>query len=260
MFNEIRKRFHPLWRLRKLAWYRSLQNAVDPDVAIRMNKFQVYLKLLRDLSLILPHQGKEIATKNAFSLLLLQHPVDVFLDVGANIGTFSWLAKEHGVSEIFMFEPDHTNCRLLMRTLHSNRLEHMFVVPFAASSSAGVAVFYPDQASGATGSLENHCLNPHSLHAHYGMDETFAVPTLPLNLFTDFCLGKRVVIKIDVEGAEASVFAGALDLIKQTLPWIIVECFEPSNLAILQQLGYTIKSLEENNNYLLKPPAFVNLC
>ena len=257
MFNQIRKRFHPLWRLRKLAWYRSLQDAVDPDVAIRMNGLQVYLKLLRDLSLVLPHQGKEVATKKAFSLLLLQHSVDVFLDVGANIGSFSWLAKEHGVNDIFMFEPDRTNCRLLMRTLHSNRLEHMFVVPFAASASAGVAVYYPDRASGATGSLSNDRLNPHSLHAHYGIGESLAVPTLPLNLFTDFCLGKRVAIKIDVEGAEASVFAGALDLIRQTLPWIIVECFEPSKLAVLQQLGYTTQSLEENNNYLLKPPAFV---
>ena len=73
----------------------------------------------------------------------------------------------------------------------------------------------------------------------------------------DFCLGKRVAIKIDVEGAEVCVFAGALDLIRQALPWIIVECFEPSKLALLQQLGYTTQSLEENHNYLLKPPAFV---
>jgi FkbM family methyltransferase len=257
MLNQIRKRFHPLWRLRKLAWYRSLQNMVDLDVAIRMNGVQVYLKLLRDLSLILPHQGNEIVTKKAFSLMLLQHPVDVFLDVGANIGSYSWLAKEHGVNDIFMFEPDRTNCRLLMRTLRANRLEHMFVVPFAASASAGVAVFYPDRASGATGSLENHRLNPHSLHAAYGMGGSIAVPTLPLDLFTDFCHGKSVAIKIDVEGAEASVFEGALDLIRQTLPWIILECFEPAKLSILSPLGYTIQSLEENGNYLLRPPALV---
>jgi len=66
-----------------------------------------------------------------------------------------------------------------------------------------------------------------------------------------------VAIKIDVEGAEASVFEGALDLIKHTLPWIIVECFEPSKLSVLSPLGYTIQSLEENGNYLLRPPALV---
>lgn len=70
MFNQIRKRFHPLWRLRQWAWYRTFQDLVDPDLAIRMNGLQVYLKLLRDLSLILPHHGKECTTKQAFSSLL----------------------------------------------------------------------------------------------------------------------------------------------------------------------------------------------
>ena len=257
MLNQIRKRFHPLWRLRQWAWYRKVQDLVDPDVAIRMNGLKVYLKLLRDLSLILPHQGKESATQQAFSSLLGGGAVDVFVDVGANIGSYSWLAKEHRVRDIFMFEPDRTNCRLLMRTLRANRLEHVFLVPFAASASAGVATFYPDRASGATGSLENHRLNAHSLHAAYGMGESLAVPTLPLDLFADFCHGKRVLIKIDVEGAEASVFAGAMDLIRQTLPVIIVECFEPSKLEVMKPLGYAIQSLEENGNYLLMPPGFV---
>ena len=109
MINYIRKRFHPLWRLRQWAWYRKVQERVDPDVAIRMNGLKVYLKLLRDLSLILPHQGKENATKEAFALLLgWGHPVDVFFDVGANIGTYSWLAKDRQVNDIFMFEPDRT--------------------------------------------------------------------------------------------------------------------------------------------------------
>jgi FkbM family methyltransferase len=255
MLNQIRRRFHPLWRLRQLAWYRKLQDLVDPDVAIRMHGFKVYLKLLRDLSLILPHQGKESATKEAFSSLLGGGGVDVFFDVGANIGSYSWLAKQRQVKDIFMLEPDRTNCRLLMRTLRTNRLEHVFLVPFAASMSAGVTAFYPDRASGATGSLENDRLNPHSLHAAYGMGESLAVPTLPLDLFAEFCHGKRVLIKIDVEGAEGSVFAGAMDLIRQNLPVIIVECFEPSKLAVMEALGYTIRSLEENGNYLLTPPG-----
>ena len=148
-----------------------------------MNGLKVYLKLLRDLSLILPHQGKENATKEAFALLLgWGHPVDVFFDVGANIGTYSWLAKDRQVNDIFMFEPDCTNCRLLMRTLRANRLEHVFVVPFAASASAGLAEFYPDRASGATGSLENHRLNPYSLHALYGMGES--LPCQPCRLIS----------------------------------------------------------------------------
>lgn len=255
MLNQIRNRFHPLWRLRQMSGYRKLQELVDPDVAIRMQGLKVYMKLLRDLSVILPHQGKENATKDAFSSLLRGgHPFDVFFDVGANIGCYSWLAREHGVTDIFMFEPDRANCRLLFRTLEANRLEHVFVLPFAAASSATVSIFYPDRASGATGSLVNQRLNPGSLHAAYGVGDSLAVPTLPLDVFTDFCRGKRVFIKIDVEGAEASVFAGAMELIRQTWPYIIVECFEPSRLEFFELLGYVLQPLQENSNFLLIPP------
>ena len=138
ILNHIRKRFHPLWRLRQWAWYRKMQDLLDPDVTISMNGLKVYLKLLRDLSLILPHHGKEAGTKEVFSSLLSAQSVDVFFDVGANIGSYSWLATQHQVVDIFMFEPEHTNCRLLRRTLQANCLSHVFVVPFAAAASAGV--------------------------------------------------------------------------------------------------------------------------
>lgn len=251
MLNAIRAKYHPLWRLRQFEWYRNLQLAVDPDFAIGLNGCTVYVKLLRDLSLILPHRGQEAVTKSVFSSLLSRYEVDVFFDVGANVGMYSWIAKECNVRDIFMFEPDQTNCRLLMRTLQSNSLEHVFLVPFAASATAGVSSFFPDKASGATGSLE---INPHSLHLAYGVGESTAVPTLPLDLFAGFCLHKRVLIKIDVEGAEEAVIAGAMNLIQQNWPLIIIECFSESRLDSLRSLGYSVTSLEESHNYLLVPP------
>ena len=44
--------------------------------------------------------------------------IDVlFLDVGANIGIYSWMARKYCDGQIFMFEPDVTNCRLLLKTM-----------------------------------------------------------------------------------------------------------------------------------------------
>jgi FkbM family methyltransferase len=168
------------------------------------------------------------------------------------------------VSDIFIFEPDRTNCRLLMRTLRANRLEHVFLVPFAASASAGVTTFYPDRASGASGSLENHCQNAHSLHAAYGMGESLAVPTLPLDLFADFCHGKRVLIKIDVEGHELEVLRGAETTLEvNKFPPIIFEAwtwkpwYQEKRQEVfkhLTDLGYKIRELGENN--LAQHPAY----
>lgn len=234
--------------------YRKLQNLIDPDVAIGVHGFNVYVKFLRDLGLILSREGQEQSVMAIVSTLLTTTKYDVFIDVGANIGIYSWLAKKHRVSDIFMFEPDQTNIRLLMRTLMANHFQHVFLVPFAASEVAGVANFFPDHASGTTGSLS---LNSHSLHAAYGVSDVMVVPTLPLDTFTDFCCNKRVLIKIDVEGAEASVINGALCFIEQVKPVLIVECFDVSRLHVLESLGYLAYALDDKGNYLLQPPGFV---
>ena len=47
------------------------------------------MKLLRDLGLILPHDGKEEKTREVFDQLLRAQSPDVFLDIGANVGIYS---------------------------------------------------------------------------------------------------------------------------------------------------------------------------
>jgi FkbM family methyltransferase len=197
--------------------------------------------------------GKEHETLETVASLLAQNKINVFIDVGANVGIYSWLAKAYNVDFIFMFEPDPINCRLLQRSLFANHFQNIFLVPFAASSFAGVENFYPDLASGATGSL---ALNPHSLHLAYGVKKPIAVPTLPLDTYVDFCTNKMLMIKIDVEGAESSVFAGAMRLIQQVYPLIIVECFDSSKLDLFKPLGYSLQPLDANGNFLLTPPGF----
>lgn len=253
MFNLIRRRFHPLYQLRKLPWYRKFQSFVDPDFAINIHGSKVYLKLLRDLSMVLLPMGKERESLEMFATLLGTSKFNVFIDVGTNVGLYSWLAKKFKVDNIFMFEPDPINCRLLSKTLRANHFQNVFLVPFASSALVGVDNFYPDRASGTTGSL---ALNPHSLHAAYGVDQAIAVATLPLDIYVDFCRHKNVMIKIDVEGAESSVFSGAMRFIQEVHPLIFVECFDPSRLNVLKPLGYSFHALDTSGNFLLTPPGF----
>jgi FkbM family methyltransferase len=253
MFNLIRRRFHPLYQLRKLGWHRMIQSLIDPDISIRIHGSKVYVKLLRDLSMILSPLGKEQESLGMVATLLGRTKFNVFIDIGANVGIYSWLAKKYKVDNILMFEPDPINCRLLLRSLFVNQFQNVFLVPFAASAQAGVENFYVDRASGATGSL---ALNPHSFYVDYGGEHSIAVPTLPLDIYVDFCRLKKVMIKIDVEGAETSVFAGAMRLIKEVYPLIFVECFDSSRLDVLKPLGYSFHPLDTNGNFLLTPPGF----
>ena len=256
MFSLIRKQYHPLFHLRKLPGFRKLQRAIDPDVWIQEPSGGVmFVKLLRDLSLILPHDGKEAATRHRFDQLLREQKPEVFLDIGANVGIYSWHAKSLAVPVILMFEPDGVNAQLLARTIKANRFAGVFLIPCAVSANVGVAEFVVDHASGATGSLMDDSGNALSLHSAYGMKAAVACPTICLDAYTDYCSGKAVVLKIDVEGAEELVFQGGRRFFSEVRPWMIVECFEPKRLNWLSQLGYELDPIDENGNYMLTPPS-----
>ena len=64
-----------------------------------------------------------------FAQLLHEINPDVFLDIGANIGLYSWQARSIGDFVILMFEPDPVNVRLCARTIQLNRYADIFVMP-----------------------------------------------------------------------------------------------------------------------------------
>ena len=182
---------------------------------------------------------------------------NVFLDVGANVGPYSWHAKSQAVPVIFMFEPDLVNARLVAHTIKTNDFQNIFLIPCAVSSAVGVAEFMVAHASSAADSLMDHSANGAFLHSAYGMKEVVACPTISLDAYPDYCRGKKVVVKIDVEGAEEWVFLGGQRFFQEVLPWVIVECFDPRHLSGLAEIGYQTESLDKNGNYLLTPPSGV---
>ena len=188
-----------------------------------------------------------------FKRVLKDHKIDLFFDIGANVGIYSWIARSEGVLEIFLVEPDSTNQRLLSNTIRRNAIDNCFLLPFAMSKDLGIAQFLVDNASGTTGSLVDDSENESSLHASYGMNRFRSVPTFPLDIFCDFARGKRTMLKIDVEGAEDLVLEGANRFLTEVKPFILIECFDRERLASVERLGYSIVDLAENYNYLLKP-------
>lgn len=253
LLTVIRERFHPLWRLRQLRVFRFVQQKFDPDFRCKCEGLSISVKLLRDASVILPHGSKENASRDAFKKAIDDYSIDVFFDIGANVGLYSWGALAKGIKDIFLVEPDSVNQRLLAKTIRRNKLNNCYLLPFAMSEEVGVARFFVDNASGTTGSLEDQSENDHSLHHAYGMKEWTSVPTLKLDIFTDYVRGRKVLLKIDVEGAEESVFQGAMQFIKETRPVMLVECFDRSRLAPFEELGYSVTMLPEEYNYLLEP-------
>ena len=143
----------------------------------------------------------------------LMSDTDVFIDVGANVGLFTMLAKKSG-KEVIAFEPLDKNLHFLYRNLYQNGFTDIEVYPIALSRKPGVSIIYG--ASMMASLIEN-----------WGQATKSARQIVPLSSL-DIILGDRfdkksVLVKIDVEGHEYDVLLGAEKLLTKNarVSWLI---------------------------------------
>ena len=143
IFTWIQTRFHPLWRLRRQAWFRAFQRRFDFPVSVRTGRIRKYVLFLRDFSHVAPHAGAERRTEECLESLLKSYRPDIFLDIGANVGSYSWIVVNHDPAvKVWLFEPDETNVGLIRKTIAANHLESTRLFPVALSSEKGGAGIY----------------------------------------------------------------------------------------------------------------------
>ena len=165
----------------------------------------------------------------------------VVWDVGANIGLFSFSAAHlAGPSgQVFAFEADLWLAQLLRRSIaiQPSRSGSVRVIPVAVANACDLRVFNIASRSRAANFL-----------AGYGSTQTggIAEQQTVIAVSIDWLAARLPlpdVLKIDVEGAELEVLAGASDLLERKGPVIICEvCAERSQevTALLRRLGYRI--------------------
>jgi FkbM family methyltransferase len=148
----------------------------------------------------------------------LLETADVLVDIGANIGLFSCLARSRG-KRVIAIEAMPSNLRYLLRNLEENGFGDVEVIPVAVSASPGIAKMY---ASGVGASL---------LAGWAGSDESFStrvtVTTLD-SLLAHRLSGLRTVVKMDIEGAEEAALRGATNLLRNSPApsWIVENNFD----------------------------------
>jgi FkbM family methyltransferase len=134
---------------------------------------------------------------------LQQSSKGIVIDVGANLGWHSvHAAKYDAVENIVAFEPDAFNAWLLERNLAINSIDKVIVEASAVGSKRGLARLFRYKASNK---------GRHSLLRDYGMGSRI-VPLVDIDSALDafgFANSRVLLIKIDVEGYEPLVVAGA---------------------------------------------------
>jgi FkbM family methyltransferase len=126
-------------------------------------------------------------------------PDDVFWDVGANIGAITLIAARHCAS-VVSFEPAPATFANLEENVRANGLSNVRLKQIALSNRDGEAILSlgPDCNSGMNSIALHRSDQPGVTVCTARADSLLAAGALPA----------PTVMKIDVEGAEAAVFAG----------------------------------------------------
>ena len=152
-------------------------------------------------------------------------PGDVFVDVGANIGRFSLKAAPMA-SRVISVEPGADAGRQLEANIALNGYGHVSVVRKALSDKPGRAVLFHNPLG--------YDPQAFSLLSDGSGSGSEAVELTTLDLLAEELGLPRVdCIKIDVEGAEGAVIAGASHTLAKDHPTVIFEM----NCPTLQKAG-----------------------
>jgi FkbM family methyltransferase len=179
---------------------------------------------------------------------------DVFVDVGANIGCYTCLARSLSKYAV-AFEPQAQNLECLYAALDKNNWSDTEVFPLGLSHSPGLLTLYG--ASGPSASL---------VKGWAGYSERFkrVIPVNTMdNLLGNRFAGKKLFIKIDVEGAEYDVLKGAIKTLTMSPrpTWFIEIClseFHPGKLNpnyadtfnLFWKHGYEVRLANKENQLI----------
>jgi FkbM family methyltransferase len=158
----------------------------------------------------------------------------VVFDVGAHAGYYTLLASAlvGPTGKVFAFEPESRNYRMLEKQVAINRCSNVALSPSAVSDSNGFARFARGTGSGT---------------GHLSDSGAFSVPVLRLDEFAAEQGVTPTHVKIDVEGAEMQVLAGARELLASARPILFLSTHGPDIHAQcclhLENIGYTLQPM-----------------
>lgn len=228
MIKQFLRRFPWLVALRRRAQHFKFEFADLRDSLSAFLPFQAGIKAdmtpygfnLCGSSTSMHHEAMRQGTFEPEETGVLLHQLasaDVFIDVGANIGFYSCLAR-HADKSVVAVEPQAKNLKMLYRNLLANNYQDVEVFPMGVSDGPGLVKLYGPSGTGAS-------MIPGWAHQHSGYASIMPLTTLDL-LLADRFTGKRLLIKIDVEGAEHRVLVGAGRILARTPKptWMIEIC------------------------------------
>lgn len=219
----------------------------QPELATPVVRFR-HTQVIADLrtSLGLHHYRYGHTDPDHDLLATLIRPGSVMVDCGANTGLFSISALGAGASRAYAFEPASSTRRRLEANLAAAGAHDVVVLPFALSDIAGTATFtvMPDM-----GGLSSFAPADPTAGVVEQVQVRRLDDVLPRELWSSVS-----VVKVDVEGAEARLLDGAVELLNHARPAVIIE-IEEAHLARQGSSAEEVRTRLREMGYRFEPGA-----
>ena len=257
----LRARYHPLHHVRSVTVLRRALAVVDVPcwISLPMIPWKLRVRAVRHASYVVlrgsPEPGLTAFLRASIDLF---EPAS-FWDIGANFGYYGFLAKSiRPELSVTFCEPDSGNASLVRATIDRSARLGFTLCELAVSDARGSAMFSTDSVTGATGTLESG--ESSFAHRHWQGGPSIRVPTSTVDALAQS--DDVSIVKIDVEGHEEQVIAGALGTIAHCKPIIFFECFHGATeiARALDPLDYLLLDVESGaaptpttDNYVALP-------
>lgn len=170
----------------------------------------------------------------------------IFLDLGANVGSYSIFATTKGCNKVYSCELDLLNCSILYHNIVQNSLTNTIqILPFPASSTSKIVdVFFRDFTAGdALQSIDR--VSPFNTLST-SKSHSLKLLASPLDqVFATYSLALPTHIKIDVDGNELEVINGMKNILANAKSIYFETSVDVQNdcnrcLDIMHDLGYKV--------------------
>jgi FkbM family methyltransferase len=146
----------------------------------------------------------DFESNEASAFLELLQGCDTVLDIGANIGFYSCLAASRG-KHVIAFEPSRRNLDFFYENLWENKLTRVEVLPIGLGGECGLNRMY------GFGGISSFVVGwAQAETAKYSLVPVATLDAVVAKRFE----GKKLLIKMDVEGFELDVLAGATETLR----------------------------------------------
>lgn len=225
-----------------------------PEIrVVKIGNYRFYVNIAEYSGVSLYFFGKHSESFSAWLVSELVNRGDICIDIGANVGSYTFLMASSTGSEgkVFAFEPNPNLYSLLLDSVKMNQAgSFIFVEGRALYSRSGETLkFYLSENpnNSGTSSLVNHGVFVRE-------ENCILIETVTLNdYFKTHSIEKCKLVKIDVERAELEVVQGMLDLLReQRIDYIVLEQLAGSeSQEILNYAGYTGWLIDETKRVLV---------